>query len=325
MDHKVIGTTMPVLEMQLEAGESIVAEGGELSWMTGPIELETAASGKAGAKGMFGAVKRAVAGGSLFMTEYTAKGGAGMVAFATKVPGQILPIQVSEQPELHGPPRRLPVRAAGRQPRDRVPAEVQRRALRRRRVHPAEGVGRRARRGSSSTARSSTTTSRRARRSWCTPGHVGMFEAGMAFELERIKGIKNILFGADALFLAKLTGPGKVWLQTLPLPNLAAALAPYLATDQRRRARAASSRSGTSTSATTDRLAERRLVAAVGQPEVLGQRAHLTLVVRAPLGAVERRRRAGHAFEAQRAHALEVVHRERHVVRPDLQRRAAAL
>jgi uncharacterized protein (AIM24 family) len=58
-----------------------------------------------------------------------------------------------------------------------------------------------------------------------------MFQAGMAFELERIKGIKNILFGADALFLAKLTGPGKVWLQTLPLPNLAAALAPYLATD----------------------------------------------------------------------------------------------
>jgi uncharacterized protein (AIM24 family) len=58
-----------------------------------------------------------------------------------------------------------------------------------------------------------------------------MFEAGMAFELERIKGIKNVLFGADALFLAKLTGPGKVWLQTLPLPNLAAALSPYLATD----------------------------------------------------------------------------------------------
>ncbi len=62
------------------------------------------------------------------------------------------------------------------------------------------------------------------------PGHVGMFEEGMAFELERIKGIKNVLFGADALFLAKLTGPGKVWLQTLPLPNLAAALAPYLPT-----------------------------------------------------------------------------------------------
>jgi uncharacterized protein (AIM24 family) len=65
--------------------------------MTGPIQLETAASGKAGAKGMFGAVKRAVAGGSLFMTEYTARGGSGMVAFATKVPGQILNIEVSAE------------------------------------------------------------------------------------------------------------------------------------------------------------------------------------------------------------------------------------
>jgi uncharacterized protein (AIM24 family) len=45
-----------------------------------------------------------------------------------------------------------------------------------------------------------------------------------------VPGIKNIIFGGDGLFLAALTGPGKVWLQTLPLPNLAAALAPYLPT-----------------------------------------------------------------------------------------------
>ena len=96
MDHKVIGTTMPVLEMQLEPGESVVAESGQLSWMTASIELHTAATGKAGAKGVFGAVKRAVSGGSLFMTEYTAEGSPGMVAFATKVPGQILPVEVAE-------------------------------------------------------------------------------------------------------------------------------------------------------------------------------------------------------------------------------------
>ena len=95
MDHQVIGTVLPVLEMKLDAGESIVAESGELSWMTSSIELSTAASGKAGAKGIFGAVKRAVGGGSFFMTEYTATGSPGMVAFATKVPGQIMPIEVS--------------------------------------------------------------------------------------------------------------------------------------------------------------------------------------------------------------------------------------
>ena len=60
------------------------------------------------------------------------------------------------------------------------------------------------------------------------PGHVGMFHAGVAFELDRIKGIKNMFFGGDGIFLAKLTGPGHVWLQTLPLPKLAQSLMPYL-------------------------------------------------------------------------------------------------
>ena len=64
------------------------------------------------------------------------------------------------------------------------------------------------------------------------PGHVGMFDASVSFELDRIKGIKNIVFGADGIFLARLTGPGKIWLQTMPLPNLAGALAPYLSHDQ---------------------------------------------------------------------------------------------
>jgi hypothetical protein len=50
----------------------------------------------------------------------------------------------------------------------------------------------------------------------------------MPFEIERVKGVKNILFGAESLFFAKLTGPGMVWLQTLPIANLARALAPYM-------------------------------------------------------------------------------------------------
>jgi uncharacterized protein (AIM24 family) len=60
------------------------------------------------------------------------------------------------------------------------------------------------------------------------PGHVGMFEAGVRFEITRIKGIRNMLFGGDGVFLAALTGPGRIWLQSLPLSNLAHALSPYL-------------------------------------------------------------------------------------------------
>jgi len=55
-----------------------------------------------------------------------------------------------------------------------------------------------------------------------------MFESAVGFDIVRIKGITNMLFGGDGIFLAQLTGPGKVWLQTLTLSNLAHALSPYL-------------------------------------------------------------------------------------------------
>ncbi len=55
-----------------------------------------------------------------------------------------------------------------------------------------------------------------------------MFEASVRFEITRIKGIRNMLFGGDGIFLAALTGPGKIWLQTLTVANFAHALAPYL-------------------------------------------------------------------------------------------------
>ena len=63
------------------------------------------------------------------------------------------------------------------------------------------------------------------------PGHVGMFEESVAFDITMIRGIKNAPFGGDGLFLASLTGPGRVWLQTLTITNLAHAIAPYLGTN----------------------------------------------------------------------------------------------
>jgi uncharacterized protein (AIM24 family) len=59
-----------------------------------------------------------------------------------------------------------------------------------------------------------------------------MFEAEVTFGITRIKGIRNIMFGADALFLAELTGPGKVWIQSLTVAGIAHALQPYLTTGE---------------------------------------------------------------------------------------------
>jgi uncharacterized protein (AIM24 family) len=60
------------------------------------------------------------------------------------------------------------------------------------------------------------------------PGHVGAFQASVAFQITRIQGIRNMFFGGDGIFLAALTGPGRVWLQTMPVAKLAHALEPYL-------------------------------------------------------------------------------------------------
>jgi uncharacterized protein (TIGR00266 family) len=230
MEHKIIGTTMPVLEVTLQPGESVVAEGGELSWMTSSIELHTAAGGKAGSKGVFGAVKRAIAGGTLFMTDYTAVGGPGMVAFATKVPGHIKPL------ELDGTSQYMVHRGGYLCGLPEVTLEIGFQQKLGAAFFGGEGF---------ILQRVSGTG-----QAWIEldgevveydlppgevlrvhPGHVGLFDASVAFEIERVKGIKNMLFGADALFLAKLTGPGKVFLQTLPLANLAAAIARYLPND----------------------------------------------------------------------------------------------
>jgi uncharacterized protein (AIM24 family) len=60
------------------------------------------------------------------------------------------------------------------------------------------------------------------------PGHIGMFDAAVAFDIVLMQGIRNALFGGDGLFIARLTGPGRVWLQSLTVPGLAHALRPYI-------------------------------------------------------------------------------------------------
>jgi len=60
------------------------------------------------------------------------------------------------------------------------------------------------------------------------PGHIAMFEPSVNYDIAGVKGLKNVLFSGEGLFLATLTGPGKIWLQSLPLSNLAMKLARYM-------------------------------------------------------------------------------------------------
>jgi uncharacterized protein (TIGR00266 family) len=229
MESRITGTTMPVLEFLLKPNESIISEAGELSWMGGSIQMTTHTQ-FAGGGGLFGVLKRVAGGGSIFMTEYRAVGSDGELAFATKLPGHIVPVEVSPGHEYmihrHGflcatPQIQISVgfqqslgagifggdgfllqRLSGQGTawlelsgelvvRDLQPGETLR-------VHP---------------------------------GHVGAFQASVSFQITTVPGIKNMIFGGDGIFLAALSGPGRIWLQTLPIAKLAHAIDKYVPHD----------------------------------------------------------------------------------------------
>src|ERR1700730_10004714 len=95
MDAKIVGTVMPVLELNMQPNEKGVAESGQLAWMSMAVQMHTSTSAGGQQGGFLGALGRSVAGGTLFMTEYAAAGGPGLLAFAAKLPGQILPMDVA--------------------------------------------------------------------------------------------------------------------------------------------------------------------------------------------------------------------------------------
>jgi uncharacterized protein (TIGR00266 family) len=226
MEHRIIGTTLPVLELQLANGESVVAVSGELSWMSQTIDLQTT-TGIGGGGGLGGLFKRVVGGGSIFMTQYTAQGGPGLLAFATKMPGHILPVEVGPGGDYMVHRHGFLCGTAG------VELGVGFQQSLGAGIFGGDGFLLQKISGSGQAwveldGEVVPYTLAAGETLRVHPGHVGMFDASVSFGITRIQGIRNMLFGGDGIFLAALTGPGRIWLQSLPLSNLAHALSPYL-------------------------------------------------------------------------------------------------
>ncbi|MGC2651559.1 MAG: AIM24 family protein [Candidatus Cybelea sp.] len=226
MKSKLTGTTLPVLEIGLESGDVIVAEPGEFSWMTENVNLKTTTM-TAGANGILGVLGRALSGGGLFMTQYSVGSGEGLIAFAAKVPGQIM--QVDVQPghgfmiHRHG----FLCATAGLELAMGFQKSLGAG------IFGGNGFVLQHLGGTCSAwielgGEIVTYDLQPGESLQVHPGHIGMFEDSINFDMRFMRGITNALFGGDGLFIAHLTGPGKVWLQTLTLPNLAHALLPYL-------------------------------------------------------------------------------------------------
>src|SRR5580704_18093060 len=226
MQSRIVGTTMPVLEVLLQPGESVISEAGELSWMTQTISMTTHTQ-MMGGGGFFGAFKRVVGGGSLFMTEYAAQGYPGEVAFATKIPGHILPIEIGPGHEFlihrHGFLCATPQVQLGVGFQQSLGAGIfgGDGFL----LQKLSGVGTAWLELSGELIRKDLQPGEVLR---VHPGHVGAFQSSVGFTITTVPGIKNMIFGGDGIFLAQMVGPGSVWLQTLPISRLAHQIYEYL-------------------------------------------------------------------------------------------------
>jgi uncharacterized protein (AIM24 family) len=231
MQAEIKGTTMPILEVQLNDGEEVVSTHGELAWMTQSIQLSQRMStgGPGGGGGFMQGLKRAVGGGGVFITHYA---GPGAITFAAKVPGHIMPVDIGrgESYYVHrhgwlcGTPGIVP--SVGLQQSFRGGMWGGDGFV----LQKLDGEGR----AWIELSGELTTYDLPPMQGLLVhPGHIGMFQGSVQFSVTRMPGISNAVFGDDGFHLVMLTGPGRVWLQSMPLPVLAHALARYLPHDER--------------------------------------------------------------------------------------------
>ncbi len=222
LNYQVIGTTLQAVVIELPVGQQVFSERGGMSWMSANINMQTNMEG-----GLGGAFKRMFSGESLFMVTFTASGSTGLVAFASEFPGKVVPIHL-------GPGQELICQKDSFMCAERsVSLDIHFRRKLGSGFFGGEGFILQRVSGPGLAffeldGEIVEYTLQSGQMLKVDTGHVAMFEPTVDFDIEMVRGFKNILFGGEGLFLSTLRGPGRVWLQTMPALNLANKLAQYM-------------------------------------------------------------------------------------------------
>ena len=224
MEHYITGTVMQTLDIRLKAGESIFTESGGMAWMTGDVEMSTDTRG-----GLLKGLGRSLAGESLFMTSYHCRSGVAMVVFTPESPGRILAFSLAAGQSL------ICQKDSFMCAEESVNLEMHFRKRLGAGLFGGEGFILQKVTGPGwafmeIAGEIAEYTLAAGQVMQVDPGHIALYEPSVDYTIDRVKGVKNILFSGEGLFLASLRGPGKIWLQSMPLANLASKLARYLPT-----------------------------------------------------------------------------------------------
>lgn len=221
MRYKISGTMMQTVEIDLDPGETVFSQTSCMCWMNDLVAMDTHTGG-----GFLSGVMRSLGGGSFFITEFTARGN-GHVAFAPRFPGAILPIVL--QPGQSLICRKETFLVAEKS----VQLEIAWQQRFGAGLFGGEGFVLQKVTGPGTVFLdlSGEVVERDlapGERLLVNAGHVGIMDPSITFDIQMVKGFKNILFGGEGLFLATLTGPGHVALQSMPIMNLAEEIARHM-------------------------------------------------------------------------------------------------
>lgn len=209
MEYKIVGKTVPTVEMTLNKGESIYTQSGGMTWQTQGIKMSTNAHG-----GVMKSLGRMFAGESIFMNTYTSEENGTKIAFATTVPGDIEPIDLSKYPRgltlqkkaflCAEPNVELSITFSKKFSAGLFGGEGFI-------LQKAEGNGMMFLEIDGDPIEKELAAGEILK---VDTGNVVAFENTVSYEIETVKGLGNIFLGGEGLFLTRLTGPGKVILQS---------------------------------------------------------------------------------------------------------------
>jgi len=223
MNYEIKGGVFPVVECQLARGEQMITEKGSMVWMSPNMEMET----KGGGVGkMF---SKAFSGESMFQNIYTAQGGPGYIAFGSSFPGKILAVEIGPGQEL------IVQKSAFLAAETGVELSIHFNKKLGAGFFGGEGfiMQKLSGRGIAFVEIDGELEIRDlapGEQLLVDTGNLAGMMGGVTMDIQQVKGLKNKLLGGEGFFNTVLTGPGRVWLQTMPIVNVAGAIRPYIPT-----------------------------------------------------------------------------------------------
>lgn len=222
MRYEIKGETLPVVVCYLEDGEVMLTERGSMSWMSPNMKMETTSNG-----GIGKALGRMFAGEALFQNRYTATGGNGMIAFASSFPGQIRAWDIAPGNEIIVQKSGFLAAESG------VELSVF--------FQKKLGAGFFGGEGFIMQKLSGQGTAflefdghvveydlQPGQQIVIDTGYLAAMDATCSMEIKTVPGLKNMVFGGEGVFNTLITGPGRVWLQTMPISGVAAQILKFM-------------------------------------------------------------------------------------------------